>query len=404
MPASRWRAMPRTLGSVACACAVAGAALAATPGAAAAASPQIGHFRAPIGIVDATPNEQAAILSRMTSTHSRVIGNYTYWIGFMSGVPVVDVAGGEDDPGAELATYLLDTVFHPRATIMSGTAGAANSRINVGDVVLSGLIVNKEAVHYYDGGYQGEDNSMEIHTPPHGNIAGAVVQKYDYQYPTPSDASTYTSTSHPVDNNWARLESLAAPLQLATIGSHASSLLGTTSIADATGNPAAKGSVTNKTVVGAVGDAEVWTEPLNWIAAQNLLYQTDAEDNEAIGFGFANATTGTPWILVRGISDTPWYPNAYDNILATNRAATVTQYIVTHLPAHLDATPTTIADLSPIANARVAGYLIANQAYYNVTPVTNVTYTDHNGTSHTLSGSSLAALQKEYTPAAGDLG
>ncbi|MBR7833085.1 hypothetical protein KDL01_07410 [Actinospica durhamensis] len=403
MPASRRRATPRTLGSLACATAVMAAALAA-PGSAAAAAPAARHFPAPIGIVDATPNEQAAILSRMTSTHSRVIGNYTYWIGFMSGVPVVDVAGGEDDPGAELATYLLDTVFHPRATIMSGTAGAENSRINVGDVVLSGLIVDKEAIHYHDGGWQGQDNSMEIHTPPHGTIAGAVVQKYDNQYPTPADASTYTSTSHPVDPNWARLEALAAPLQLATLGSRASGLLGTTSIADATGNPAAKGTVTNKTVVGAIGDAEVWTEPLSWIAAQNLLYQTDAEDNEAIGFGFANATTGTPWILVRGISDTPWYPNAYDNVLATVRAATVTRYIVTHLPARVDPAPTTIADLSPVANAHMAGYLIADQAYYNVTPVTNVTYTDGAGTTHTLTGSSLAALQKQYAPGSGDLG
>lgn len=49
----------------------------------------------------------------------------------------------------------------------------------------------------------------------------------------------------------------------------------------------------------------MWTEPLAWIAAQNLLYQTDAEDNEAVGFAFANATTGAPWIRVRGISDTP---------------------------------------------------------------------------------------------------
>ncbi len=404
MPASRRRAMPRRLRSVVCASAVAGAALAAAPGTAGAASAQFRHFPAPIGIVDATPNEQAAILARMTSTHSRVIGNYTYWIGFMGGVPVVDVAGGEDDPGAELAAYLLDTVFHPRATIMSGTAGAENSRINVGDVVLSGLVVNKEAIHYYDSGAQGEDNSMEIHTIPHGNIAGAVVQKYDNQFPTPADASTYAATKHPVDPHWARLEALAAPVQLTALGSRASGLLGTTSIADATGNPAATGSVANKTVVGAIGDAPVWTEPLSWIAAQNLLYQTDAEDNEAIGFAFANATTGTPWILVRGISDTPWYPNAYDNVLATVRAATVTQYIVTHLPARLSATPTTVADLSPIANARMAGYLIADQAAYKVTPVTAVTYTDGGGTTHTLTGSSLAALHHEYTPAAADLG
>lgn len=91
-------------------------------------------------------------------------------------------------------------------------------------------------------------------------------------------------------------------------------------------------------------------------------------------------------------------------MLAKVRAATVTRYIVTHLPAHLSAAPATVADLSPIANARMAEYLIADQTHYNVTPVSTVTHTDGGGTTHTLTGPSSAALRQEYTPAAADLG
>jgi adenosylhomocysteine nucleosidase len=179
-----------------------------------------------------------------------------------------------------------------------------------------------------------------------------------------------------------------------TIAEHAPT--GTETVADASGDAKAKGTFKNKVVVGTVGQANVWTEPLSWIEAQNMLFQTDAEENEGSGFAFANAAAGVPWMLVRGISDTPWFPNAYDADLAADRAAAVVEYLVARLPATFSKAPVTMANLSPLANAREAGYLVAGQAYFNVTPVSKVIYTSAAGKTVTLTGKFLANLTKEY--------
>ena len=135
----------------------------------------------------------------------------------------------------------------------------------------------------------------------------------------------------------------------------------------------------------------------------SLLFQTDAEENEGSGFAFANAAAGVPWMLVRGISDTPWYPNAYDADLASDRAAAVVKYLVNKLPARVSKAPVAMSTLSPLANARQAGYLVAGQAYFNVTPVTKVVYANAQGKNVTLSGSALSKLTKEYTYGAAGL-
>src|ERR1700733_9121109 len=97
-----------------------------------------------------------------------------------------------------------------------------------------------------------------------------------------------------------------------------------------------------------------------------MLYQTDAEENEGSGFAFANAQLGVPWMLVRGISDSVWYPNAYDGVLASDHAAVVVKYLVEHLPAKISKTPETLSELSPAANARRAGYLVGDKDYFKV--------------------------------------
>jgi adenosylhomocysteine nucleosidase len=350
-----------------------------------------GHL-APVGIVSATGREQAAVLTEMHVTGHIDIAGYRYYQGTIAGRPVVDVAGGEKDESAELATWLLDTTFHPRATLFSGTAGAQNAAINVGDVTLAGYVVDKSDIHYQAGGYQTAYSGIEIHNVGDSNIAGAMINDYGDQYPTPSNASTYKATT---DKNWVFVSAFTGSRQLVTTG--AKTTLGSTTVADATGDAKATGTVANKVVVGAIGAANVWTEPLSWIEAQNMLFQTDAEENEGSGFAYANAAAGVPWTLVRGISDTPWYPDAYDPALASANAARTVAYLVAHLPGKVSHTPVTTADLSPLANARTAGYLIADQAYFTVSPVTKVSFTTPNGSSKSLTGSALASLTSEYT-------
>jgi adenosylhomocysteine nucleosidase len=85
-----------------------------------------------------------------------------------------------------------------------------------------------------------------------------------------------------------------------------SATLGATEISDATGDSKRTGTIPDKVIAGVIGQADVWTEPLSWIEAQNMLYQTDAEENEGNGFAFTNAQLDVPWLLVRGISDSVW--------------------------------------------------------------------------------------------------
>ena len=71
-------------------------------------------------MVDVFGPEQAPVLAEMHVTARRVIDGYgVFWEGTIGGNPVVDVCSGEIDENAELATYLLDTSFHPRATVFS---------------------------------------------------------------------------------------------------------------------------------------------------------------------------------------------------------------------------------------------------------------------------------------------
>lgn len=369
------------------------AAFTASAGASAGAS-VTGGDEAPVGIVSAIPAEQAPILAAMRVTGKKIIAGYTYYEGTLNGHRVVDVAAGEMDETAELATWTLDETFHPRATLFTGTAGAQNAGINVGDVVLSGYVVDKSQIHYQLGGYQSAYAGIEIHATPGSDTAGAIINGYGKAYPTPADAKNFGNVPDPTDKHWIFVNALAASKELVTGGESAPT--GSTTRADATGDATAKGSVINKVVVGTIGQANVWTEPLSWVEAQNMLFQSDAEENEGSGFAFANAEAGVPWTLVRGISDTPWFPKAYDGNLASNRAVSVAEYLIGRLPARVSQAPATMGTLSPLANARQAGYLVADQAFFGVPPVTKVTYTGAHGKPVTLTGPDLRKLENEY--------
>lgn len=359
-----------------------------------------GHTtRAPVGIEEAFSVEQAPVLAEMKITAKRVIDGLTFYEGTIGGYPVVDVQSGEINEQAELATYILDTTFHPRAVLYSGTAGAQDNAVHVGDVVLSGFVDDKSGIHYYLGGYQGSYGGAEVQMTKNSDLRGAVAYDSEVTPATPTDAATYGNGPSTPDKTIKMVSVFAAPKQLVQIGLQASAMLGTTELSDATGDSSKTGTITNKAIAGVVGTADVWTEPLSFIAAQNALYPSDAEENEGMGFAFANAQLGVPWLLVRGISDSVWYPNAYDGPLAAQHAAIVDRYIVEHLPAAISKAPETLSALSPLSNARRYGYLVATRAYYKVTPVTKIVVGKK-----TLSRARLRALSAEYSYAAGGLG
>jgi adenosylhomocysteine nucleosidase len=364
------------------------------------AAPPAGE--APVGIIDAVGVEQAPILAAMDVTGSRRIDGYLFYSGTIDGHPVVDAFGGEIDESSELATYLMITNFHPRAMLFSGTAGAQAAPINVGDVVVSGFVVDKSNIHYQLGGYQTPYEGIEVHARPGADLAGAVIDGYDNPLPTPADAKHYGYGPSRPNKHWVYVSAFAGTRQLVNLA-HSTPDIGTTTVADASGDKSAPGRIRNKLVVGVIGQAPVWTEPLRWLEVQDFLYQSDAEENEGSGFAFACASQGVPWMVIRGISDTPWHPKAYDGIVASDHAARVAVNVVDHLPANVERAPATYSDLSADTNAKTAGYMIANQTWYSVDPVTKVVYTDSSGHKRTLSGAALQKLEEEYTYGASKL-
>ena len=358
----------------------------------------------PVGILSAVGFEQAPILAAMQNPKADVIDGYTFYTGTIGGKPVVDAFSGEIDESAELAATLLIQNFHPRVMLFSGTAGANAEDINVGDVVLSAFVADKSNIHYQipeasngdqDGpGYQTPYEGVEVHTPG-ADLQGADINSYDTPPPTPADASTYGYGSG-TDPDWAYVSDFAGTQELLQLG-ETTGQIGTDTQADATGDSQYTGTVTNKIVAGVIGQAPVWTEPLSWIEAQNALYETDAEENEGTGFAYASAAQGIPWLVIRGISDTPWWPNSFDGVLASDHAAQVAIHIVENLPSGaVSEAAATFSDLSRASNAAQAGYIVASQADYTVSPVGAVTYTNQQGVTKTIPNFQYSPLGAEY--------
>ncbi|MDA8072776.1 MAG: 5'-methylthioadenosine/S-adenosylhomocysteine nucleosidase [Actinomycetota bacterium] len=352
-----------------------------------------------VGIVNAMGMEQAPILAAMRVTGVRVIDGYRFYLGTIAGRPVVDVRSGEKEYAAELATAVMDATFHPVASVLTGTAGARNPAVNVGDVVVSGFVVDKSSIHFHDRGFISPYTGVEMVVTHRSDVAGGLVGGFGAPGPTPADASRYGSGPAATTNRYEYFEALASPRSLVRLAERYR--LGTTPRSVATGSSTATGTIPAVVDAGVIGSANQWTEPLADQELQNSLYQSDAGENEGMGFAYTNAQLGVPWLVVRGISDSPWYPSAYSGVLAANRAAAVGIYVVQHMPPHVVRTPSTLATLSPSSNAARAGYVVANRVDVTAAgAVTEVTYTAGTGGSVTEKW----PFASEYTFAAGTAG
>ncbi|GGP19627.1 hypothetical protein GCM10007981_04070 [Thermocladium modestius] len=338
-----------------------------------------------IGIVTPMAMEEAPILAAMKVNAVAEIGGYTFYLGTIGNRSVVLVRSGEKEYAAELATYIMDTHFHVVAAILSGTAGSRNPNVRVGDVVVGAFAVDKSSIHYHDRGFQSDYTGVEMVITNESLIGEQFITTHGEVGPSPQNASAYGYGPGTPSPNYIYVAVLPASLGLVEAAEGASGVLGNTSLADVTGMNVS-GSIPARLIVGVIGSANQWTEPLSWMEAQNALYETDAGENEGSGFAYANSQLGVPWVIIRGISDSPWYPTTYHGVLAADRAAAVTIYVVTHFPSSDLDTPATPSILSPLSNAAMHGYIVAERAYYNVTPVTEVQYMASNGSTVTTTG------------------
>ncbi|MDG6931760.1 MAG: nucleoside phosphorylase [Nitrososphaerota archaeon] len=339
-----------------------------------------------IGIVDPVSFEQAPILAMMNVQASVQIDGYTFWLGTIGKHPVVEVRSGEKQFASELATILMDTHFNIVANIMSGIAGSRNPNLNTGDVLIGAFVVNPDAIKYSYNGTQ-IPYTTEMVTTPNSLINGTIITGYGQTGATPSDASTYGYGPGNNNMSFPYVADLVASAELVKIAEGASGILGSTPTSYVTGNSNATGMTPAQLMVGVISSSAHWTNPVSINGIQNALYQTDAGENEGMGFAYANTQMGIPWIIVRGISNSHFVLNQFHGVLAADRAANVTEYIIEHfnMSAQLYK-PATFSMLSPDSNAAIHGYIVGDSATYNMTniTVTQIRYTAQNGTVITI--------------------
>ncbi|WP_162302136.1 5'-methylthioadenosine/S-adenosylhomocysteine nucleosidase family protein [Sulfuracidifex tepidarius] len=338
-----------------------------------------------IGIVTAMAMEQAPLLAQTKVNAVVNISGYTFYLGVMKGHNVVLVRSGEKEYASTMATTLMDTYFNIQAALLSGTAGSRNPNVVVGDVVLGAYAVDKSSIHYHLS-HLGNESYSYSETPYTGveivnvtAINNSVVGGFGEAQDTPSNASNY-GCGFGVDYSYTYVEALPSSLGLLKL---AESYPYPMTIPDsqATGMNVT-GNIRNEIIAGVIGSANQWTEPLFWMAQQNALYQTDAGENEGMGFAYVNTHFQIPWLIVRGISDSPWYPSVYEGVLAADRAANVTMWVVSHFNSSVKGLHDTASfySLSPQSNARIHGYIVADKVYYTDFNVTLISYTAPNGT------------------------
>ena len=320
-----------------------------------------------VGIVAPMAMEMAPILAQMKVVAIVNISGYTFYVGTIGGKNVVLVRSGEKEYAAEEATTIMDLYFNVKAAVLSGTAGSRNPYVVPGDVVVGAFVVDKSSIHYHRVAI-GNGPDVYSETPYTGvevvnvtPIKGVYVTSAGEAMPSPSNASSY-GYGYGVDMSYVYVEYLPASAEMVELARQASSVLSPIPVSNATGMNVS-GELRPNIVVGVIGSANQWTEPLAWMAQQNALYETDAGENEGMGFAYVNSRLGIPWVIVRGISDSPWFPSVYIGALAAEEAANVTIYIVEHLnlTSPLLVQPASFSLLSNISNARIHGYIVADR-------------------------------------------
>ncbi|MEM3498055.1 MAG: 5'-methylthioadenosine/S-adenosylhomocysteine nucleosidase [Conexivisphaerales archaeon] len=354
-----------------------------------------------IGIVTAMAMEQAPILASMSPQGEINISGYEFFIGTIAGKPVVSVRSGEKEYAVTTATTLMDTYFNIKAALLSGTAGARDPNVTVGDVVVSAFVVDKSSIHYH----RGTSNSTYSETPYTGveivNMSPILNSKFGgfgEAQVVPSNASVY-GYGYGVDTSYTYVEDLPSSLGLLTLAEQYA--LPPTPLSYVTGGNMS-GTISSYVISGVIGSANQWTEPLTWMSQQNALYESDAGENEGMGFAYVNTHFGIPWLVIRGISDSPWYPSTYEGVYAADAAANVTIYVIEHFSTTLPNlyTTTSFSELSPMSNAYAHGYIVANKVYYNGLQPVMIQYTSQNGsTMQYIVGSSWNnEYSYNYTP------
>ena len=90
-----------------------------------------------IGIIGAMAEEVINLKAAMTDVTVETVAQMDFYQGKLRGIDVVVVRSGIGKVNAAICTQILIDRYHVKRVINTGIAGSLNSRINIGDIVLS---------------------------------------------------------------------------------------------------------------------------------------------------------------------------------------------------------------------------------------------------------------------------
>lgn len=96
------------------------------------------------GIVTALPSEGDAVVDQMQDIQESIMGGVNYITGIMNGRAVVTTVTGIGKINAAAITSRLIENFNPAAVFLSGIAGAINSELLVGDIIVGTKLYSVE--------------------------------------------------------------------------------------------------------------------------------------------------------------------------------------------------------------------------------------------------------------------
>jgi len=96
------------------------------------------------GIVTALPSEGDAVVDQMQDIQERIMSGVNYITGIMNGRAVVTTVTGIGKINAAAITSRLIENFNPAAVFLSGIAGAINSELLVGDIIVGAKLYSVE--------------------------------------------------------------------------------------------------------------------------------------------------------------------------------------------------------------------------------------------------------------------
>lgn len=228
---------------------------------------------------------------------SNVVVKNDHVVGQINGVKCLLYRTGIGALAAERAVLILVPKYKPKIVIYSGIAGSRNSKILIGNVVVSGFVCDKNSIYF------SPDNTL-------GSYTAVQLRKGD------------EFLDRVIIPGYKRL---------------------------------CKKAEKHGAIIGVIGSSSFYTANQQWVDTLNHVYHVDAGENEGIGFAYAAISLKIPFLIIRGISDSVYQPTESNDALGAKKASETLSKIVSKSSLS-PKKRTTLKDLSPISYIKSNGY------------------------------------------------